>query len=243
MCISHRTIYGIIFRDVFCFTNLPKYVYFPSHYLSYAIWRCVPFYRSPEVCVFSIALFIVCYLEMCSVLQISRSMCIFHRTMYRIIFGDVFRFTDLPKYVYFPSHYVSYAIWRCVPFYRSPEVCVFSIALFIVCYLEMCSVLQISRSMCIFHRTMYRMLFGDVFRFTDLPKSLYRVLKCPVYTLALCGVICVIFMVAGSMSFGPKYIEHQFTVPGYKANIIVGESLVCIIPTQLNRTPMYIMIG
>ncbi|XP_048256733.1 solute carrier organic anion transporter family member 2B1-like [Haliotis rufescens] len=56
----------------------------------------------------------------------------------------------------------------------------------------------------------------------DLPRSVLRVVRRPVYTLCVTGLMFLIFVVAGTESFSSKYVEKQFMVPGYKTNIILG---------------------
>ncbi|KAL4217902.1 hypothetical protein ACF0H5_022641 [Mactra antiquata] len=61
----------------------------------------------------------------------------------------------------------------------------------------------------------------------DLPKSIYRVLKQPVFTCNLASTIFVVFAFMSMGSFGPKYVETQFQIPTWKANVIAGlEKLV-----------------
>ncbi|XP_067667878.1 solute carrier organic anion transporter family member 2B1-like [Haliotis asinina] len=63
----------------------------------------------------------------------------------------------------------------------------------------------------------------------DLPRSVLRVLRRPVYTLCLIGLMFLVFVVAGTESFSSKYVEKQFMVPGYKTNIILGvQKLVAV---------------
>lgn len=56
----------------------------------------------------------------------------------------------------------------------------------------------------------------------ELPKSLLRVLKNPVYDFTLLSTCVLLFSVAGSLSFTQKYVEHQFTQPSWKTNVILG---------------------
>ncbi|XP_067666969.1 solute carrier organic anion transporter family member 2B1-like [Haliotis asinina] len=56
----------------------------------------------------------------------------------------------------------------------------------------------------------------------ELPRSMFRVLKSPIYSLSLTGVLFMLFLVGGGQSFKPKYIEKQFMVPASKTNIILG---------------------
>ncbi|XP_046584315.1 solute carrier organic anion transporter family member 2B1-like [Haliotis rubra] len=61
----------------------------------------------------------------------------------------------------------------------------------------------------------------------ELPRSMFRVLKSPIYRLSLVGVLFLLFLVGGSQSFTSKYVEKQFMVPASKTNIILGvQSLI-----------------
>ncbi|XP_036356875.1 solute carrier organic anion transporter family member 2A1-like isoform X1 [Octopus sinensis] len=54
------------------------------------------------------------------------------------------------------------------------------------------------------------------------PKSLCRLIRSPVYVLSLLAVCVLLFGISGSLTFTPKYIEHQFTTPAWKTNVILG---------------------
>lgn len=56
----------------------------------------------------------------------------------------------------------------------------------------------------------------------DMPKSIIRVFRQPVYMCNLLAVLCVVFAFMSLGSFGPKYLEIQFRVPTWKANLILG---------------------
>ncbi|XP_048256633.1 solute carrier organic anion transporter family member 3A1-like [Haliotis rufescens] len=56
----------------------------------------------------------------------------------------------------------------------------------------------------------------------ELPRSMSRVLRSPVYSLTLVGVLFLLFLVGGGQSFSSKYVEKQFMVPASKTNIILG---------------------
>ncbi|XP_067665586.1 solute carrier organic anion transporter family member 2A1-like [Haliotis asinina] len=56
----------------------------------------------------------------------------------------------------------------------------------------------------------------------DLPVSVLRVLRNPMYTCSLCGIIFINFTVGGYVAFGPKYMETEFGIPSWQANIILG---------------------
>ncbi|GAB1600556.1 hypothetical protein Ahia01_000333600, partial [Argonauta hians] len=46
--------------------------------------------------------------------------------------------------------------------------------------------------------------------------------KSPVYVLSLLAVCILLFGISGLITFTPKYIEHQFTTPAWKTNVILG---------------------
>jgi len=57
---------------------------------------------------------------------------------------------------------------------------------------------------------------------SELPLSVWRVLKSPLYACILCTVLTYMFAVMAFASFGPKYIENQFQIATWKANIVMG---------------------
>ncbi|XP_067667640.1 solute carrier organic anion transporter family member 2A1-like [Haliotis asinina] len=63
----------------------------------------------------------------------------------------------------------------------------------------------------------------------ELPRSIFRVLRSPVYSLTLTGILILMFLVAGGQAFTSKYVEKQFMVPASTANIILGiENLISL---------------
>ncbi|XP_052085396.1 solute carrier organic anion transporter family member 3A1-like [Mytilus californianus] len=61
----------------------------------------------------------------------------------------------------------------------------------------------------------------------DIPIAIFRILRRPVYSLTILGLVFQLFGLIGGLSFGPKYTENQFNIPTWKANIILGaEKLV-----------------
>ncbi|KAJ8321697.1 hypothetical protein KUTeg_000168 [Tegillarca granosa] len=58
--------------------------------------------------------------------------------------------------------------------------------------------------------------------FKDLPKSMFRILRKPVFSLTLLSIICIMLSIVAVNGFGPKYIETQFNRPVYEANITLG---------------------
>uniref|UniRef100_A0A914Q176 Solute carrier organic anion transporter family member n=1 Tax=Panagrolaimus davidi TaxID=227884 RepID=A0A914Q176_9BILA len=57
---------------------------------------------------------------------------------------------------------------------------------------------------------------------TDFSKTIYGVLKQPVYFGSMIGRICDVFAFKGFFVFLPKYIELQFGLPQYKINMYMG---------------------
>ncbi|WAR17995.1 SO74D-like protein [Mya arenaria] len=53
----------------------------------------------------------------------------------------------------------------------------------------------------------------------DLPKSVWRVLRTALYLCTVTSLLTYLFGAMAFGSFGPKYIEHQFHLPTWKANI------------------------
>ncbi|XP_052764818.1 solute carrier organic anion transporter family member 2A1-like [Mya arenaria] len=56
----------------------------------------------------------------------------------------------------------------------------------------------------------------------DLPKSVWRVLRTALYLCTVTSLLTYLFGAMAFGSFGPKYIEHQFHLPTWKANIVMG---------------------
>lgn len=57
---------------------------------------------------------------------------------------------------------------------------------------------------------------------TELVKKLVRILKNARFTLNLAAVCLVLFLVGGFLAFTPKYLETQFFIPAWYANILLG---------------------
>ncbi|KAL8623212.1 hypothetical protein ACOMHN_066186 [Nucella lapillus] len=53
-------------------------------------------------------------------------------------------------------------------------------------------------------------------------KGILRVARTPVYMSMILGTCSLLFGVSGMISFLPKYLETQFMIPTWKANIILG---------------------
>ncbi|XP_046584226.1 solute carrier organic anion transporter family member 2A1-like [Haliotis rubra] len=63
----------------------------------------------------------------------------------------------------------------------------------------------------------------------ELPRSVFRVLRSPVYSLTLTGLLVMLFMLAGGQAFTSKYVEKQFMAPASTTNIILGiENLISL---------------
>ena len=59
-------------------------------------------------------------------------------------------------------------------------------------------------------------------RISDFLEAVIRVLRNPVFSLVSLSTCLNIVGVAGMLSFLPKYIASQYTIPLWKANIILG---------------------
>ncbi|XP_046362544.2 solute carrier organic anion transporter family member 2A1-like [Haliotis rufescens] len=57
---------------------------------------------------------------------------------------------------------------------------------------------------------------------TELLKAVIRLLTNPIYMCMVFGACLNLFAISGMLSFLPKYIEVQFQIPAWKANIILG---------------------
>ncbi|XP_076437791.1 solute carrier organic anion transporter family member 2A1-like [Babylonia areolata] len=53
-------------------------------------------------------------------------------------------------------------------------------------------------------------------------RSMLRLARNPVYVCMVMGTCSVLFGISGMISFLPKYLETQFMIPAWKANIILG---------------------
>uniref|UniRef100_A0AC35G3B8 Solute carrier organic anion transporter family member n=1 Tax=Panagrolaimus sp. PS1159 TaxID=55785 RepID=A0AC35G3B8_9BILA len=69
----------------------------------------------------------------------------------------------------------------------------------------------------------------------DFSKTIYGVLKQPVYFGSMIGRICDVFAFKGFFVFLPKYIELQFGLPQYKINMYMGiiVSLCATLPSPI----------
>ena len=74
--------------------------------------------------------------------------------------------------------------------------------------------------------------------FSDFLKTFMRLISNPVFmpqTLATC---ILLFTVSGMMSFKPKYLETQFFIPAWKANMLLGRySRTSMAQTLMARIP------
>ena len=63
----------------------------------------------------------------------------------------------------------------------------------------------------------------------EIPKSILKLLRNPVYALLLPAISCEIAIVSGFVVFLPKYIETQFGTSTSVANLFTGtQALQCI---------------
>ncbi|VDI78739.1 solute carrier organic anion transporter family, member 3A [Mytilus galloprovincialis] len=53
-------------------------------------------------------------------------------------------------------------------------------------------------------------------------KDIYGLLRNKLYVLIIVGRCLILILVGGSVAFGPKYIETQFTLPAWKSNLVIG---------------------
>ena len=65
-------------------------------------------------------------------------------------------------------------------------------------------------------------LYYNYLSFADFTKSLMRIVSNSVFMPQAFAECILLFTVAGSMSFTPKYIEAQFSVPTWKVNMLIG---------------------
>ncbi|XP_060081019.1 solute carrier organic anion transporter family member 2A1-like [Ylistrum balloti] len=56
----------------------------------------------------------------------------------------------------------------------------------------------------------------------SLPRGLLKVFRCAVFDVCLVATLCLLFGAMGNTIFGPKYLENQFNIPTWKANMILG---------------------
>ncbi|XP_033727403.1 LOW QUALITY PROTEIN: solute carrier organic anion transporter family member 2B1-like [Pecten maximus] len=56
----------------------------------------------------------------------------------------------------------------------------------------------------------------------SIPRGIYNVLRCAVFDICLAAILCLMFGAMGNTIFGPKYLENQFNIPTWKANMILG---------------------
>ena len=62
--------------------------------------------------------------------------------------------------------------------------------------------------------------------FSGVVRAVGVILGTPVYTLTLIGGWLQVLSVASFLGFEPKYLEIQFAVQAWKANIIIGKHLM-----------------
>ncbi|KAK6182182.1 hypothetical protein SNE40_009920 [Patella caerulea] len=55
-----------------------------------------------------------------------------------------------------------------------------------------------------------------------LPVTLIRIFKIPIFTVTLLAISIISFSITGLITFGPKYLQNQFYIPAWKANLING---------------------
>lgn len=57
---------------------------------------------------------------------------------------------------------------------------------------------------------------------TDLTRKVIRILTNARFTVNLIAVCIVLFIVGGFIAFTPKYLETQFFIPAWYANVLLG---------------------
>ncbi|CAG2235731.1 unnamed protein product [Mytilus edulis] len=58
--------------------------------------------------------------------------------------------------------------------------------------------------------------------YVEFFKDIYGLLRNKLYVLIIVGRCLILIVVSGSVAFGPKYIETQFTLPAWKSNLVIG---------------------
>jgi organic anion transporter 2B/organic anion transporter 3A len=58
---------------------------------------------------------------------------------------------------------------------------------------------------------------------TEFFKTILRLVKTPVYICNILGSCISLLGVGGNIAFMPKYLETQFQIPTWKANILLGK--------------------
>ena len=57
---------------------------------------------------------------------------------------------------------------------------------------------------------------------TEFLKTILRLLRTPVYMCVVLGSCISVFGISGMIAFIPKYMETQFLIPAWQANVMVG---------------------
>lgn len=57
--------------------------------------------------------------------------------------------------------------------------------------------------------------------------------------LIIVGRCLILILVGGSVAFGPKYIETQFTLPAWKSNLVIGISIYQTFKLQQVQRTIY----
>ncbi|CAC5401486.1 SLCO3A [Mytilus coruscus] len=68
--------------------------------------------------------------------------------------------------------------------------------------------------------------------YVEFFKSIYGLFRNKLYVLIIVGRCLILILVSGSVAFGPKYIETQFTLPAWKSSLVIDlRTVSCIGPT------------
>ncbi|XP_074656314.1 solute carrier organic anion transporter family member 5A1-like [Tubulanus polymorphus] len=70
------------------------------------------------------------------------------------------------------------------------------------------------------HELERRMNYGKTIK--DIPQSVYRLLRNPVYLITTLGICCEVSIASGFVVFLPKYLETQFGISNSLANLLTG---------------------
>ena len=77
--------------------------------------------------------------------------------------------------------------------------------------------------------------------FSEMLKSVMRVMSNLTFVVITFSSVINMVSIAGTISFMPKYFASQYSIPLWKANIIMGKPLLCIFEMVLlfSKFPKY----
>jgi len=76
--------------------------------------------------------------------------------------------------------------------------------------------------------------------FSDYGKSLIRIFKSPAYTLLTLSSVIGVLGGSGTLAFTPKYFASQYSLPLWKANMIIGNTCTIELWESLRFVLFYI---